>query len=140
VDTQDEAGRGAPTRVCPKCSLPADAEADYCSRCGSSLVERTDAERAVARGTLFLAWGAALVIVFALAYGWRAGTFDNELVHVGLNAKPCIRTLQGARFCGGEAKSWCETTDPVRSATEGLTTNDQLSSSRETCEEIERAS
>jgi hypothetical protein len=52
-----------------------------------------------------LAIAAALVL---LAVGWRAGTFDGVLVHVGLNAKPCVKNAYGATFCGSSATSYCE--------------------------------
>jgi hypothetical protein len=45
------------------------------------------------------------VLVFV---GWRAGTFDSALVHVGLNAKPCVKNAYGATFCGSSATNYCE--------------------------------
>jgi hypothetical protein len=56
-----------------------------------------------------LRWRVAIAaVVLLLVLGWRAGTFDDALVHVGLNAKPCLRNAYGATFCGSSAKSYCE--------------------------------
>jgi hypothetical protein len=56
-----------------------------------------------------LRWRVAIAaVVILLVFGWRAGTFDDALVHVGLNAKPCLRNAFGATFCGSSAKSYCE--------------------------------
>ncbi len=56
-----------------------------------------------------LRWRVAIAaVVVLLVFGWRAGTFDDALVHVGLNAKPCLRNVYGATFCGSSAKSYCE--------------------------------
>lgn len=54
-------------------------------------------------------WRLAIVAALVLlVVGWRAGTFDDVLVHVGLNAKPCVKNAYGATFCGSSATSYCE--------------------------------
>lgn len=56
-----------------------------------------------------LRWRLAILAAIALLFvGWRAGTFDSTLVHVGLNAKPCVKNAYGATFCGNSATSYCE--------------------------------
>jgi hypothetical protein len=56
-----------------------------------------------------LRWRLAIAAAIALVFiGWRAGTFDSALVHVGLNAKPCVKNAYGATFCGSSATSYCE--------------------------------
>jgi hypothetical protein len=56
-----------------------------------------------------LRWRIAVaVVILLLVFGWRAGAFDDVLVHVGLNAKPCLRNAYGATFCGDSARSYCE--------------------------------
>jgi hypothetical protein len=54
-----------------------------------------------------ISFGSALLIV-GLIVLWRLGTFDQALVNVGLNAKPCIRNGFGATFCGSAAKEYCQ--------------------------------
>jgi hypothetical protein len=46
--------------------------------------------------------------LLALILIWHAGTLDDALVHVGLNAQPCIKNAYGATFCGNSAQSYCE--------------------------------
>jgi hypothetical protein len=61
------------------------------------------------RGFQQLRWRIGIAAVVLLLFvGWRGGTFDDVLVHVGLNAKPCLRNAYGATFCGSSAKSYCE--------------------------------
>lgn len=50
----------------------------------------------------------AALCVVALLFAWHAGDFDSALVHVHLNAKPCVRNGYGATFCGSEATTYCE--------------------------------
>lgn len=54
-----------------------------------------------------LSLGSALLIVLLIVL-WRMGTFDQALVNVGLNAKPCVKNGFGATFCGSSARSYCE--------------------------------
>jgi hypothetical protein len=43
-----------------------------------------------------------VAVVLILVAAWRAGTFDQALYKVGLNAKECARNGLGATFCGQE--------------------------------------
>lgn len=49
---------------------------------------------------------AVAVVVLALLALWRAGTFDQALVRVGLNAQECARNAFGATFCGDELRDY----------------------------------
>lgn len=83
-----------------------DGEMRSAAQSGASMnFEQADPERWYQQ----LRWRVAIAaVVVLLVFGWRAGTFDDALVHVGLNAKPCLRNAYGATFCGSSAKSYCE--------------------------------
>ena len=49
-----------------------------------------------------------VVLIITLFAGWRAGTFDQVLYKVGLNAKECARNGLGATFCGQELTEYRE--------------------------------
>lgn len=93
VADNSAAGPGPPEIVLPEKQTPWAIEAiEEFGGCAGKVVE----------GVI----GLGLFIL--LVVSWAGGTFDKALVNVGLNAKPCIRNVFGATFCGDEAKQYCQ--------------------------------
>lgn len=49
----------------------------------------------------------AVAAIILLGCAWYRGTFDQALVNVGMNAKPCIQLYYGQTLCGDSAKDFC---------------------------------
>ena len=63
----------------------------------------------------------ALVLVGVLIGLWRIGTFDDALVHVGLNAQECAKNALGATFCGDDLENYRrEVIEPIQRQQEAI--------------------